>query len=226
METTDTKTHLLDVAERLFAEQGIDATSLRRITSQADVNLAAVHYHFGSKEGLIQAIFARRLDPLNADRLRRLNASETAAGDTPPPVEELVEAFIAPALKRLRKRESKHFMKLMGRIYSDLSEMHEVIHARFLEVGRRFIAAFGRALPHLPHEELVSRFKFLVGAMVMVLVDPFPRENAPPTLDETHYDLITKETPLNHFVTFLSAGMRAPCSVPASPKTWDEGVPS
>jgi hypothetical protein len=62
--------------------------------------------------------------------------------------------------------------------------------------------------------------------MVMVLVDPFPRENAPPTLDETHYDLITKETPLNHFVTFLSAGMRAPCSVPASPKIQDEGVPS
>jgi len=226
METTDTKTHLLDVAEHLFAEHGIDATSLRKITSRANVNLAAVHYHFGSKEGLVQAIFARRLDPLNADRLRRLNASETAAGDTPPPVEDLVEAFIDPALKRLRKRESKHFMKLMGRIYSDPSEMHEVIHTRFLEVGRRFITAFGRALPHLPHEELVSRFKFLVGAMVMVLVDPLSRENAPPTLAETHCDLITKETPLNHFVTFLSAGMLAPCSVPASPKIQDEGVPS
>ena len=226
METTDTKSHLLDVAEHLFAEHGIDATSLRAITSQADVNLAAVHYHFGSKEGLVQAIFARRLDPLNADRLRRLDACETAAGDIPPPVEKIIEAFIHPALKRLRKNESKHFMKLMGRIYSDPSEMHEVCHNRFLEVSRRFITAFGRALPHLPHEELVSRFKFLVGAMVMVLVDPFSRENAPPTLAETHCDLITKETPLDHFVTFLSAGMRAPCSATASSQSQAEGVPS
>jgi AcrR family transcriptional regulator len=193
METTDTKSHLLDVAEHLFAEHGIDATSLRAITSQADVNLAAVHYHFGSKEGLVQAIFARRLDPLNADRLRRLDACETAAGDIPPPVEKIIEAFIHPALKRLRKNESKHFMKLMGRIYSDPSEMHEVCHNRFL---------------------------------VMVLVDPFSRENAPPTLAETHCDLITKETPLDHFVTFLSAGMRAPCSATASSQSQAEGVPS
>ena len=72
---TDTRDLLLDTAERLFAEHGIDATSLRTITSEAAANLAAVHYHFGSKDGLIQEVFARRFDPLNEDRLQIGRAS-------------------------------------------------------------------------------------------------------------------------------------------------------
>lgn len=210
---TDTKTHLLDVAEHLFAEHGIEATSLRTITAEAGANLAAVHYYFGSREGLVQAILARRLDPLNQERLRRLDACEQACGEAPPPVEEIIEAFIVPALKCLRNPQSRDFMKLMGRIYSDPSEMHAMMRARFYEVGRRFLNALGRALPHLSHEERLSRFKFMIGAMVMILIDPMSKRNAPPDLADTHCELISEETPLEHFIAFLAAGMRAPASI-------------
>ena len=212
----DTRTHLLDVAEHLFAEQGIDATSLRAITSHADANLAAVHYYFGSKEGLLQEVFSRRFDPLNEDRLHQLDACEQAHGASPPPVEEIIEAFIDPALKRFRNRESRDFMKLMGRIHNDPAEMHAMIHARFVEVIHRFLDAFSRTLPHLSHEELLSRFKFLIGAMVMVLTDPMSRENVPSQLAEACCDLITADTPLDHFITFMAAGMQAPSSEPTS----------
>ena len=74
--TTDTREALLDAAESLFAEHGVQAASLRAITQQAGANLAAVHYHFGSKEGLVRAVFSRRIGPLNEERLRRLEECE------------------------------------------------------------------------------------------------------------------------------------------------------
>ena len=76
----NTKTRLLDTAERLFAHHGIEATSLRTITAEAGVNLAAVNYHFQSKEALMHAVIARRLDPINQRRLAMLDAYEAEAG--------------------------------------------------------------------------------------------------------------------------------------------------
>ena len=71
-----TKEKILDTAERLFAEQGIGATSLRQIIGVAGVNLAAVHYHFGSKEALLEAVFARRIERVNRERLEMLDRVE------------------------------------------------------------------------------------------------------------------------------------------------------
>ena len=72
----DTRDRILDAAERLFAQQGFDLTSLRALTTEADVNLAAVNYHFGSKERLFEAVLARLIAPINAERLARLDALE------------------------------------------------------------------------------------------------------------------------------------------------------
>ncbi|MEJ2200328.1 MAG: TetR family transcriptional regulator, partial [Desulfuromonadaceae bacterium] len=85
----DTKERILDAAEELFARQGFHATSLRAITGGAQVNLAAVNYHFGSKDGLLEAVFSRRLTPLNQERQRRLEAVREAAraAGTPPQAE-------------------------------------------------------------------------------------------------------------------------------------------
>ena len=74
-----TKDRILDAAESLFMEHGFEATSLRSITAAADVNLAAVNYHFGSKEELFQAVLTRRLDPMNQERLDLLTALEREA---------------------------------------------------------------------------------------------------------------------------------------------------
>ncbi len=81
-QTGDTKGRILDAAEDLFIEHGFEAMSLRQITSHADVNLAAVNYHFGSKEALIHSMLARRLDRLNVERLNLLDKFERRFAET------------------------------------------------------------------------------------------------------------------------------------------------
>ncbi|HMC58416.1 MAG TPA: helix-turn-helix domain-containing protein, partial [Candidatus Solibacter sp.] len=90
----DTKQKILDTAERLFGEQGYDATSLRHIIAEAGVNLAAVHYHFGSKEELLDEVVVRRAGPVNEARIAMLDRLEAAEG--PPVVEKVLEAFLLP----------------------------------------------------------------------------------------------------------------------------------
>ena len=90
MAQTDTVTRILDTAEVLFAERGFAETSLRNITSKAKVNLAAVNYHFGSKKALIQAIFARYLDPFTERFHTALDELETEYGERPIPLEVLL----------------------------------------------------------------------------------------------------------------------------------------
>src|SRR5882672_6635627 len=107
-----TKTKILDTAERLFGEQGYAATSLRQVIAKADVNVAAVHYHFGSKEDLLDAVVARKAGPVNAARLVRLGQVEAAKG--PLNVEKVLEAFLEPTAEMARHNPT--FVRLMGRM--------------------------------------------------------------------------------------------------------------
>src|SRR5881394_165011 len=95
----DTKSRILDVAEHLFIEHGFEATSLRSLTSSAGVNLAAVNYHFGSKEELFQAVLTRRLDPMNQERIDLLTKLEREAAPMPVSCEQILSAMFVPALK-------------------------------------------------------------------------------------------------------------------------------
>lgn len=81
-----TRDRILEAAERMFADKGLDGSSVRDITTAANVNLASVNYHFGSKTGLIEAVFSRHLGPMNAARLALLDRVEEQAGESPPPV--------------------------------------------------------------------------------------------------------------------------------------------
>src|SRR5436853_6394389 len=92
----DTKQKILDTAEHLFGSQGYDATSLRQIITEAGVNLAAVHYHFGSKEELLDAVVMRKAGPVNDARLAALVRVEQAAGNGVPQVEDVLDSFFAP----------------------------------------------------------------------------------------------------------------------------------
>src|SRR5439155_8021124 len=99
MKPTATRERILDAAERLFAERGYDGASLRAITGQARVNLAAVNYHFRSKRALMRAVLARLLEPLNEKRLALLETCMAARANGPPALERHVEALVAPALR-------------------------------------------------------------------------------------------------------------------------------
>ncbi|HYL25936.1 MAG TPA: TetR family transcriptional regulator, partial [Burkholderiales bacterium] len=93
----ETRTRILDAAEELFMQHGFEGTSMRLLTAKAEVNLAAVNYHFGSKHALVEAVFRRRLDPMNAARLAELDKLEAA--ERLPQPEGIIRAFIAPGLR-------------------------------------------------------------------------------------------------------------------------------
>ncbi|UCF66752.1 MAG: TetR family transcriptional regulator [Acidobacteriota bacterium] len=204
----ETSQRILDVAEQLFAEHGFDATSLRAITKEAGVNLAAVHYHFGSKEALVEQVFARRLGPLNRRRLELLDRAEAEAGGTPC-VETILECFYAPALRTFTRPESGHghFMRLFGRTFTEPNEqMRNMFVEQFGEVVRRFSAALSRALPHLPAEHLWWRMHFMVGAMAHSLSCPHGLR----FLSGGRCDPDNHEEALRQLIAFVRAGLRAP----------------
>src|SRR5438045_1819029 len=113
----DTKQKILDTAEKLFAEQGYDATSLRQVIAEAAVNLAAVHYHFGSKEELLDQLVVRRAGPVNEARIAMLDGLDNDASCPQPPVEKVLEAFLLPMLDTAVAYP--RFPKLMGRLYAE-----------------------------------------------------------------------------------------------------------
>ncbi len=207
MNPPDTHNRLLDAAEHLFAEHGIRGTSLRAITSVAPANLAAVHYHFGSKESLVEAVFARRLEPLNRERCRLLDAVEAAANG-PPSVEAAVNAFVAPAMRLAHDPAGggENFMCLMGRLYSEPGDLAFKITEQFAEVFQRFTSALARALPHLSQTDLFWRFFFMVGSLSM----PLMGRHVIPRRTGGICDPSDIEANIRRLVAFLASGLRAP----------------
>jgi AcrR family transcriptional regulator len=168
---TETKERILDAAERLFVERGFEGASLRAITGKATVNLAAVNYHFNSKEALIRAVVARRLGTINRRRLELLDELEAASPDGRVAVEDLVRAFIEPVV-RLGENAGEHagFQVIMARLYSaPTPTLLGAFAAELRGFATRFAAAFCRALPHLPEEVVYWRINFMVGAIVHTL---------------------------------------------------------
>ncbi len=212
-EASATRTRLLDVAEQLFAQRGIDATSLRAITAAAGANLASVNYHFGSKDALFREVVARRIGPVNAERLRLLDEAQRKANGNPS-LESVLSAFLAPALhlQSQRPQEGKNTMHLMGRLYSDprADELKKLLYGEFKEVFQRFTPALKRAAPDLEHDEIIWRFFFVVGAMAHLM-------SAGDVLDHASNGLCNLEdveANLSRLVAFSAAGFRAPNSRP------------
>jgi len=161
----NTKDRILDTAERFFAHHGFEATSLRTITAEAGVNLASVNYHFQSKEALLHAVIARRLDPVNEKRLALLDACEVEAGSGPLPLKRVVDALLRPVIEMMRG-PAKEFAPMMSRLFTESSDLTARVFQRHLaHVSARFLPALQRALPHLPPEELYWRMLFTMGAV-------------------------------------------------------------
>ena len=201
----DTRSRILDVAEELFGELGLDRVSIRAITRKAKVNLAAINYHFGSKEDLIAAVFERRVVPVNEARLAALDAVEKSAGKRIPKLEAILEAFIRPALQSSLKasKGGTAFSKLFGRCLSEPSPEVEVLLKRQFEpLVERMDAALRRALPHLSRSDIYWRMKFTYGALHHWLL----------TKDKFRPDWVKDvdvETQTQKLISFAAAGFRA-----------------
>ena len=168
----DTRDRILDAAEGLFVEHGFDGTSMRMITSAANANLAAVNYHFGSKDALVQAVFRRRLTALNQERLAELDRLEAEAGGTPLRPSGIVEAFFGTALRMAADTEhgGHSFMRLLARTYNEPNAfVREFLAEEYAEVMDRFLGALFAALPEVPRAEILWRFHFMTGAMAFAI---------------------------------------------------------
>ena len=210
MIATDTKQRILDVAEEMFADRGFGGTSLRSIIAAAEVNLAAVHYHFGSKEALLEAVIVRRLEPLNRERLKLLDECERHAGKSGPSVEQILEALLAPPIRFIRTTpEGSLYGKLLGRMHSEPGELFTAIAKKhFVNVLHRFQTALRRALPGLPAEDFFWRLHFTIGAMAHTLTRPDLLKIMSGGLCRS----ADAKTAIPQLIDFLSAGFRASAS--------------
>jgi AcrR family transcriptional regulator len=205
-----TRERLLAAAEGLFLAHGYDGTSARMITAAARANLAAINYHFGGKEGLFQAMFARRLDTLHAERLAALDADERGATGRAPSCERILAALFVPALRLARepRRGGKDFLRLLGRAYVDPSpELHAFLSERYAPSIARFKEAFARALPGIAPRELTWRLHFMMGALAYTLAgtDAWKLIAALSPADASNDQLL-----LRRLAPFLIAGLQAP----------------
>jgi len=201
----DTRERILDVAERLFAERGYSNVSTRAITDEAGANTAAAHYHFGSKDRLLEEVFRRRLDPLNRERVRLIEACVAEKGEAS--IDDIVRAFVEPTWRKPDNEGERLFRLLSGRASTDPNpEVRKVLFAAYDAVAHAFVENVAAACPHLSRQELFWRIACIYGAMLYIRAD-----NG--RLQEVFGDGFSLSDPdgaLRYALPFLVSGMRAP----------------
>lgn len=206
----ETQIRILDAAEELFMQHGFEGTSMRLLTARAGVNLAAVNYHFGSKDALIEAVFRRRLDPMNTARIAEIDRMEKEAGGQPLAPEAIIRAFVGASLRMIEDSRSggRNFIRLLGRTYTDPSKsIRALIGGLYAPAMERFKAAFERALPQMPRDELVWRMHFMFGTLAYTLAATDTVQLIAGCKPEDRYDARLLEERL---ASFLVAGLLAP----------------
>jgi len=165
-----TKNKILDAAEVLFADKGFNGTSLREITSQAEVNLAAVNYHFGSKKELIKAVMSRYMNELSP----RLESAlcDICTREEQPSLIDVFSAFIDPLLhlNTLKENGTSTFLQLLGRGYTDSQGfLRWFLTTQYPIVISSFTEAVHKAYPELSPEEMFWRLHFTMGTIVFTM---------------------------------------------------------
>lgn len=172
--SADTRARILEAATTLFARRGVAKTTLREITALAGVNMAAVNYHFGSKEVLANAVFAAvsaRANGWRRDRIAECLDRATASG-TRPDLGELIDIFLHPYLDRAEPSASMLLVHLVMLHRVDPTPWtHKVIAENYDELATDFVAALRLALPGLSGQELWWRYYFLPGTVIFALTE-------------------------------------------------------
>lgn len=207
MNSDSTTDKILDAAEELFAQNGFHHTSLRAITGMAKVNLAAVNYHFGSKEALLQAVFHRHIKPLNKlreEKLRQVRDLAMVHGQ-PPAIRDVMAAFISPTLHlRQGGASARNFLSLVGRSLYEPDQTARQVFIR--EMGPTFRLLFEttcQALPYCQTIEVSWRLRFALSAMGQVLTGSNLTSSLIPELADNQQDLDLE----NILLDFICKGM-------------------
>jgi len=192
----DVREKLLDVAEKVFAENGVDGSTIRSITAAAEVNGAAINYYFRSKEELYEEVVKRRQSPLIEERLRRLEDCLARTVGERPMVEDILRAMVEPSLQLCF--EHPHFARLSSRLRFDRDKS---LWSEYLShqtvMMERYQEALSAALPHLTDEEIYRRFVYVLAEIQHIWsLCPLPEGES---VEKLYKSLIT----------FYGAGMRS-----------------
>ncbi len=206
-----TQQKILDAAEQLFAEMGFSATSLRQITSLAEVNLASVNYHFGSKKELIQAVLQRYLSVL----MPRLDQEFTRllAQQQPNQLSQVLAVFVEPLLEleQLRQGGTRNFLQLLGRGYTDvqghLRWFFNHHHGRVLD---KFVLLVQQSCPQLPASEIFWRLHFSLGTVVFTMAS---NEALKDIAAADFAEVVEIDGVIRRVIPYLAAGISAPVAV-------------
>jgi AcrR family transcriptional regulator len=200
-----TKDRILNTAERLFAERGVKETSVRDITKVAASHLGSVNYYFRSKSGLIRAVIARRIKPLNKKRFELLESYIAEAGDKPVTVERILHAVIAPSIELYL--ENPHFLRFAGRMISTPDkQLHRIFASQLDEVFSRIKDLLMLAIPGVPEMELMWRIHFTTGAIIHTWTNHSDLEIRSGGICKIE----DKEKMINRLISFCAAGLEAP----------------
>jgi AcrR family transcriptional regulator len=200
------KLKLLEIAEQLVVAKGFDSVSVRDITQAAEVNVAAVNYHFGSRNSLLDLVMIRQVIPINEERLARLDAVDHKSS-VKPALEEVLGAWLRPLLNQARKSElpNSGFDRLVGLIFARQTEdWPAMVRESMQQVMERFFKSFAKALPMLTADELAVRIHFVTGGMIHLLTHPGPP--------------LSLEALLSRFIPFAAAGLREGTDAESSAK--------
>lgn len=212
----DTSDRILDAAERLFAEHGVDNTSVRMITELAKVNVAAINYHFHTKDKMVQEVIARRYESLEGERMAALEAIEARAAreGRPPTIYELVEAVLGPVLNHVFSGDPgwNHFIHFISRLESDPGAPLRPPPSSSTRVLQRFDDALCRAQPHLAGDRAkrVWRIAFMRGAAQHTLL-LMAAIHAGRLAEDEQFGVLAQSTDLEavkrELITFAAAGL-------------------
>lgn len=171
---TDARTAVLDAAEALFAERGFAAVALREIARAAEVNVGTVTYHFGDKLGLLEAIYARHIAPMNARRMELMGEAARIA-DPDQRLMAVLRAWLLPALSDSQNRAGggARFTRLRAALLAEGdAEARALIGKMFESANRRLVDALAECLPGAARADIVWRTQLMLGGLYYTLINP------------------------------------------------------
>ncbi len=209
---SDVKQRILAEAVNIFATKGNELTTIREITETTKVNIAAVNYYFGSKDGLLREVLNKVLDPLNNARIALLDELDARYADRAPPLEAILNALLRPLVESARSPDGGRIaVRLLQHLRaSPQATITAMVADKFDYVAERFFAAFARAAPRLSRAEIIWRYEFARGAAMHVLADSDPLSGRLAIMSHGLCNSHDDEEVLDNLLRFVAAGFAAP----------------
>lgn len=225
--TGDTKSRVIAAATHLFATKGMENVFVRELTSVAGVNLAAVNYHFGSKEALSEAVLHAVAASVNARRLANLRKvlDEAESARRPPGMAAILKTFIEPYLGPDEAGEGAVLAQLVIKDRISRSEMTaRIIRKHFDPLAREYIAAFAKACPHVDPDDFYWRYTLMYGAVILTSTDR-SKKNRLSTMSMGQIDASDSLAMQRAVIEFLVPAMSAPGRTPEPARTTSRRSP-